>query len=137
MTHPKAPGTAVGITEPMIRNLVETFYGKVRDDAELGPIFAARVEDWGAHFDKLSDFWSSIALMSGRDKGRPMPVHAAIPEISDEHFARWLQLFGETALTVCPPQAAHLFMDRAMRIAESLKAGIAVQRHASAGPSLR
>jgi len=32
---------------------------------------------------------------------------------------------------VCPPQAAHLFSDRAARIAESLKAGIAVARRLS------
>ena len=73
--------------------------------------------------------------MSGRYKGRPMPVHAAIPEISDEHFVRWLKLFGDTADDVCPPQAAHLFNDRAMRIAELLKAGIAImRREAAAAP---
>jgi len=131
MTHPKAPGIAVDITEPMIRELVESFYAKVREDAALGPIFAAKVEDWPAHLDKLSDFWSSVVLMSGRYKGRPMPVHAAIPDISDAHFVRWLELFGETAQAVCPPQAARLFMDRAMRIADSLKLGIALHRRGS------
>ncbi len=132
MTHPKAPGTAVDITERMICELVEAFYAKVREDGELGPIFNAAVEDWPAHLDKLSDFWSSVVLMSGRYKGRPMPVHAALPGISDEHFARWLELFGKTASVVCPPAAADLFIDRAMRIAESLKLGIALQRRESA-----
>jgi hemoglobin len=132
MTHPKAPGFSLGITDTMIRGLVDAFYAKVRADAVLGPIFEAKIHDWEAHLAKLTDFWSSIVLMSGRYKGRPMPVHAAIPEISDEHFVRWLKLFGDTAGEVCPPQAALLFKDRAMRIAESLKAGIAIQRRAAA-----
>ena len=128
MTHPKAPGVALSITEAMIRQLVDAFYTKVRADAVLGPVFEAKIDDWDQHLAKLTDFWSSIVLMSGRYKGRPMPVHAAIPEISGEHFARWLQLFGETATAVCPPQAADLFNDRARRIAQSLKAGIALAR---------
>ncbi len=132
MVHPKAPGIAVGITEPMIRGLVDAFYAKVRADAVLGPIFNARIHDWDEHLAKLADFWSSIVMMSGRYKGRPMPVHVAIPEISDAHFGRWLALFGETATEVCPPQAAHLFTDRAGRIAESLKAGIAIARREAA-----
>ena len=98
----------------------------------LGPIFEAKIHDWEEHLAKLTDFWSSIVLMSGRYKGRPMPVHAAIPEISDDHFVRWLKLFGDTAGEVFPAQAALLFKDRAMRIAESLKAGIAIQRREAA-----
>lgn len=132
MTHPKAPGLAVDITEPMIGALVEAFYTKVREDAELGPIFNARIADWSEHLVKLKDFWSSIALMSGRYKGRPMPVHAAIAEISDAHFTRWLGLFAETAREVCPPEAAALFVDRAERIAASLKLGIALHRQSLA-----
>ena len=135
MTHPKAPGFSLGITGSMIRGLVDAFYARVRADAVLGPIFEAKIHDWEEHLAKLTDFWSSIVLMSGRYKGRPMPVHAAIPEISDEHFVRWLKLFGDTAGEVCPPQAALLLKDRAMRIAESLKAGIAIARRgAEAAP---
>ena len=95
MTHPKAPGPTVGVTEPMIRGLVDAFNAKVRADAVLGPVFNARIHDWDEHLAKLTDFWSSIVMMSGRYKGRPLPVHAA-PEISDAHFGRWLALFAET-----------------------------------------
>jgi hemoglobin len=34
-----------GITEPMIAELVDTFYGRVRQDPLLAPVFA-RVEHW-------------------------------------------------------------------------------------------
>jgi hemoglobin len=132
MTNAKAPGLAVNVTEPMIRSLVDAFYARVRADAVLGPIFNARVADWDEHLAKLSDFWSSVVLMSGRYHGRPMPVHAAIPDIAEAHFARWLRLFTATAREVCPPAAATLFIDRANRIAQSLKLGIALHRQSLA-----
>ena len=125
--HPKAPGTAVGIDEALIATLVDRFYAAVRRDAILGPVFEARIEDWDAHLLKLQAFWSSVVLMTGRYKGRPMPVHAAIAELSLDHFERWLQLFAETAREVCPPQAAALFIDRSERIAESLQLGIGLK----------
>ncbi len=126
--HPKAPGLAAGVTEPMIRDLVLRFYAEVRRDPLLGPIFESRVHDWDEHLDKLTAFWSSVVLMTGRYKGRPMPVHMAIAEISPLHFQRWLALFGATAATACPPAAAALFIERAERIAQSLHLGICLHR---------
>jgi hemoglobin len=133
--HPKAPGLAVGITETMIRELVHTFYAEVRRDPLLGPIFGARVHDWDEHLEKLCAFWSSVVLMTGRFKGRPMPAHIAITEISLDHFQRWLALFRTTAATVCPQPAAALFIERAERIAESLHLGICLHRGETPGMS--
>lgn len=130
--HQNAPGLAVGINDEMIRNLVHTFYGRVRRDPLLGPIFNERVHDWDAHLATLCRFWSSVTLMTGIYKGRPMPAHAAIQEIDAPHFARWLELFAETARATCPPEAADLFVDRAERIAQSLRQGIALVREAKA-----
>jgi hemoglobin len=126
--HPKAPGLAAGIDEALIGELVDQFYAKVRKDDILGPVFEARIDNWDEHLIKLRAFWSSVVLMTGRYKGHPMPVHAAISEITDAHFERWLSLFAETAKTVCPPDAATLFIDRSRRIAQSLSLGIAASR---------
>lgn len=126
--HPKSPGLPAGITESMIRDLVHTFYAKVRKDPLLGPIFNDKVRDWDAHLALLCRFWSSVTLMTGTYKGRPMPLHAALPEIDNHHFVRWLALFEETAREVCPPAAAELFIDRSQRIAQSLQQGIALYR---------
>lgn len=126
--HPKAPGTAVGITEAMIETLVRTFYARVRIDPMLGPIFNNTIKDWDAHLDKFCAFWSSVTLMTGRYKGTPMKAHAELPEIASAHFDRWLALFQATAIKTCPPQAAAVFVDRANRIAESLQLGIALHR---------
>jgi hemoglobin len=135
--HPKAPGTAVGITEPMIRTLVHTFYARVRIDPMLGPIFNAAIDDWDAHLDKLCAFWSSVTLMTGRYKGTPMKVHAELPEITSAHFERWLALFQATAIKTCPSEAAAVFVDRARRIAESLQLGIALHRGESIVPPVQ
>jgi hemoglobin len=123
-----APGAAVGVTEPMIRDLVHAFYGRVRQDPELGPVFERAVDDWDSHLSKLCDFWSSVTLMTGRFKGSPMAAHARRPDIAPEHFARWLALFRETAQAVCPADAAALFVARSEMIGQSLKLGLAVSR---------
>ena len=123
------PGAAVGVTEPMIRKVVHTFYARIRKDPELGPIFEREIAgEWDAHLAKLCDFWSSVLLMTGRFKGTPMVVHARLPEIGPGHFGRWLGLFRKTVEELCPPQAAALFVARSHMIAQSLQLGIAVSR---------
>jgi hemoglobin len=113
-----------GIDEAMIQCLVHAFYAKVRKDGLLGPIFDSHVGSWDLHLERLCSFWSSVALMSGRYHGQPMEKHLPLP-VDSRHFDRWLQLFRETALEVCPSRAAAHFVDRAARIAESLELGIA------------
>jgi len=108
-----------GITEEMIGELVTRFYGRVREDALLGPVFAI-VQNWDEHLAKLKDFWSSVVLMSGRYHGSPMRAHMPLSLVGD-HFDRWLDLFEQTAREVCPPPAASLFIDRARRIADSFE----------------
>jgi len=90
----------------------------------LGPIFEARLTGrWDTHLGKMVDFWSSVALKSGRYSGRP---HAAHQELGLEpaHFERWLSLFERTAHDVCDGPAAAFFVDRAHRIADSLQIGL-------------
>lgn len=113
-----------GIDEAMIERLVRAFYGKVREDGLLGPVFAERIADWEPHLHRMCAFWSSVALMTGRYHGRPMEKHLPLP-VDARHFDRWLALFAETAREICPPAAAEHFIDRACRIAESLELGIA------------
>ena len=113
-----------GIDEAMIERLIHAFYGKVREDSLLGPVFAGRIADWPAHLARMCAFWSSVALMSGRYHGQPMERHQPLP-VDGRHFDRWLALFEETARTVCPPVAADHFIERARRVAESLELGIA------------
>ena len=113
-----------GIDEAMIQRLVHGFYDRARVDPLLGPVFASKVQNWDHHLAKMCEFWSSVALMSGRYHGQPMVAHLPLP-IGTPHFDRWLELFGETAQALCPPSAAAHFLERAYRIADSLELGIA------------
>lgn len=115
--------------EEDVRRLVHTFYGRVRTDDLIGPIFNEQVEDWDDHLAKLCDFWSSVILRTRRYEGRPMRTHLLLGDkIQGPHFDRWLDLFEETARDVLPEDAAPVFIQRARQIADSFEFGIATQR---------
>ncbi len=116
-----------GIDTAMIKRLVRGFYSRARRDPLIGPIFEHKVHDWDAHLARMCEFWSSVALMSGRYHGQPMAAHLPLP-IDTPHFNRWLELFAAAAREICPPAAAAHFIARAHRIADSLELGIAAQR---------
>jgi hemoglobin len=116
-----------GLDEAMIERLVRRFYGRVGEDPVLGPIFDQHVDDWESHIARLCDFWSSVALMTGRYHGTPMSTHMALP-LRPDLFDRWLGLFGQAARETCPEPAAQHVIERAERIANSLELGIAAQR---------
>ena len=122
--------TPEGLTEPLIRQVVEAFYAAARRDPVVGPVFNRVIapEAWPHHLDLITDFWSSMLLGTGRYSGRPMPKHMAIPELSDEHFKRWLALFRCTVEQLCPPDLAQLFIERSERIGNSFRMNIAMRR---------
>lgn len=125
-----------GIDETMIQSLVHGFYDRVRDDPLLGPVFEARISDWPPHLARMCAFWSSVVLMTGRYRGRPMQAHAPLP-IAGIHFDRWLSLFEATARDICPPRAAEVFIEKAQMIAQSLELGIATHRGHVLSPGKR
>lgn len=108
------------IDETGIAALVDRFYGKVRRDALIGPVFNAAIRDWDTHLVTLRAFWSSVMLTSGRYKGSPMAAHLK-HAMRPEFFDRWLALWRETAHEVFAPDPASRFCSKADRIAESLK----------------
>lgn len=116
-----------GLDDVMLGRLVHGFYDRVRRDPLLGPVFADRITDWRPHLDRMVAFWSSVALMTGRYHGAPMPKHLPLP-VEAEHFDRWLDLFRQTAQEVCPPAGAALVIERAERIASSIHMNILAAR---------
>ncbi len=118
LTQPRA-----AITEPMIIDLVHGFYERVLADEQLGPIFRERLgHRWDEHLATMVDFWSSVALSTGRYGGKPHLAHQSLG-LAPEHFQRWLTLFEQTAQEVCG-DAAPFFVDRAHRISDSLMIGL-------------
>ncbi|CAO1651000.1 group III truncated hemoglobin [Parasphingorhabdus sp. NYA22] len=124
-----AQANALGIDDALISNLVETFYGAIRSDALLGPIFQSHVADWTPHLARMKDFWASVTLESGRFRGNPMLKHIAVGGLDNLHFDRWLVLWNQTLDDIAPNDAAaQVFREAADRIASSLLTGIKVQR---------
>jgi len=123
-------------TEDDIRVLVNTFYGRVRQDLELGPIFEAHVHDWDAHLAMLSDFWSALLLGTRRFKGAPVPRHAALPDLSWPLFERWLMLFRQTTDDLAIEALKRAADPMAERIAAKLWNVYQAQADAPAPPSV-
>lgn len=116
----------MGVDEAYISLLVDTFYERIRDHPVLGPIFEDKIAGaWPLHLARMKDFWSSVALNSGRYSGRPVPKHVALSSLKPEHFEMWLALFRKTLDDTAPsPQAADYFFVRAQRIGESIKLAV-------------
>jgi hemoglobin len=113
------------ITEDQLTQVVAAFYGHVRRDPELGPIFNGAVEDWDEHLQTLARFWSSVMLTTGRYKGNPLAAHMKhVTAISPALFERWLALWRQTTDELVAPSVARLLQAKAERIAESLQLGL-------------
>lgn len=113
------------MTEQQLSTLVDRFYAKVRTDDVLGPVFNAAVRDWPEHLERLSAFWSSVMLTTGRYKGNPMAVHMKQKSaIEPSMFGRWLELWRETASEQLDERGAAAVIEKAERIAQSLQLGM-------------
>lgn len=115
---------ATPLTDAEIEGVVYAFYGKVRQHPVLSPVFDTVIKDWTPHLETMVHFWSSVMNTSGRYKGKPMPKHQAIPDISPEHFNMWLGLFEETVQQECAPEIATVFIEKSQLIARSLQLGV-------------
>jgi len=118
-------GIADIVEEAQLETLIPAFYARVRQDPLIGPIFNEAIEDWDDHLGKLTAFWSSVMLTSGRYKGSPMAAHLRhVDAITPEMFTRWLAIWSETTAELLPAPAAAALQARAARIAESLQLGL-------------
>ena len=112
-------------SEADIAELVTLFYSRIRQDAELGPIFddVARV-NWPHHIPKIIDFWTTVLLGSERYKGNPVVPHLELGEktpIHSVHFEQWLRLFTKTVDELFTGERAGMAKMRAQSIAVVLQ----------------
>ena len=80
-----------------IKLLVDTFYGKIREDDLLKDIFNNVIQDrWPQHLDKMYRFWQTVLLDDDRTYyGSPFVPHAPLP-VKRDHFNQWIKLFDGT-----------------------------------------
>ncbi len=113
------------ITEASIKQLVDNFYIKIRQDTELGPIFNQAIghsdAEWQPHLEKLYAFWSSVMLASRRYHDNPMKKHIDLPPFDLSLFDRWLELFAETAHELYTNDIAINYQVKSRNIARNLK----------------
>lgn len=109
-------------TEANIRELVYSFYDRVRADALLGPVFDTVLHGrWDEHLPKMCRFWGSLVLGDKRYRGNVQLAHQPLEGLEPRHFSRWLHLFLDTVCDRYEPAAAVRFMEPALRIAQSLQ----------------
>lgn len=119
--RPGSPLESVG-GAAAVREVVTAFYTRARADDLLGPVFAAHVEDWPAHLERVTDFW--VTLLGGEPgraawRGNLNSAHAGLG-VRAAHLGRWLALWDETAREVLPADAAALLSARAAVMGERL-----------------
>jgi len=121
-------------TTEEIRQLVNHFYDRIRDDAVLGPVFNEHINDWPVHLEIMVRFWSSILLGSGQYSGTPMPKHVALPDLDASMFHRWLAIFHSTTAELPNRDMANQADELARRIARSLWLGYQMNREPNRMP---
>lgn len=79
-----------------IKLFVDDFYGRVRQDELLSPIFFEHIPgDWQPHLNRMYQFWNTVLFGVKDYVGNPFAKHAHMP-LAEAHFQRWLQLFCAT-----------------------------------------
>ena len=122
VTH--SPSSAAH-NHPDLALLVETFYGRAREDALLGPVFAAMITDWPHHLRALTGFWAAQLRGRGTYRGHPIAAHRAMAaRLKPEMFDRWLALWNTATAEVMGADDAAILQERAARIATVLRAAV-------------
>lgn len=108
-------------TRADIELLVNTFYGKIRNDAFIGPFFnEVAAVDWDQHLVKMYAFWASILLGEGSYRGQPMSNHLRLDQqrqVFRSHFDHWMLLWRETVSSLFSGPVADEAIARAENIA--------------------
>ncbi|MEO8766404.1 MAG: group III truncated hemoglobin [Ginsengibacter sp.] len=114
-----------------IKELVDTFYDKVRKDELIGPVFNERIRDrWPRHLETMYTFWQTVLLGEHTYFGSPFPPHANLP-ISHKHFEKWLDLFTKTIDDLFTGEKATDAKGRAAKMAEIFESKIAYYKDTS------
>ncbi|AHF92674.1 globin [Opitutaceae bacterium TAV5] len=111
--------------------LLRRFYADVRQHAVIGPVFAAHIDDWPTHIEKIADFWSGVTGGPARYKG-PMPAKHVPLGLEERHFEAWLGLWHRHCHAHLPPDEAQELIAAAEMIGQRLR--FITARSQAAGP---
>jgi len=114
--------------------LLKHFYADVRQHQLIGPIFGAHIGDWGAHLEKIGDFWSGATGGPPRYQG-PMPWKHVPLKLEERHFEAWLGLWQRHCQAHLPAAEAQEMITVAEMIGQRLREIIAHHSPQAAGGS--
>lgn len=108
-----------------VKDLVVTFYEKVRKHDILGPIFNKIITDWEGHFELLTDFWETQLFLKRKYHGNPVTAHQEVDDkinnsVTSEHFGLWLNLWFETIDELFEGETAWIAKNRAQKMSTML-----------------
>jgi hemoglobin len=87
-------------TKDDIKNLVDSFYNKVKENELLAHVFVTTMQiEWEKHLPKMYQFWEFILWQTGEYKGTPFDKHIVVNNkvaLTPQHFDNWINLFYET-----------------------------------------
>lgn len=87
-------------TQADVKLLIDTFYGKVKQDEIIGFIFNDIIgEHWDRHLPIMYKFWDMVLLSKPGYEGYPTRTHLEVNKkipLQKEHFDRWLLLWNDT-----------------------------------------
>ena len=126
----------IPVTEAQIDRVVSRFYARVRAHPALGPIFAAHVDDWPTHEEKIGRFWRNALLLQRSYDGNPMRVHKEAGNVRSEHFPAWLSIFDSVLHEELPPPLAKSWSALTHRIGRGLSFGLPQQDGSGTVPYL-
>ncbi|MFD2907906.1 group III truncated hemoglobin [Flavobacterium ardleyense] len=111
-----------------VKLLVDSFYGKIREDEALKDIFNNKIGDrWPEHLQKMYNFWQTVLLEEHTYYGSPFMPHAKLP-VNLEHFERWLALFYTTVDDLFEGEKAEQAKWQGQRMAEMFHSKIEYHR---------
>ncbi len=109
-----------------IDELVETFYGRVFADEQLGLIFTLVAHVTPAtHFPLMGDFWETILFGQNRYHGNVILKHVELhlkQALQPAQFDRWISLFSNTVDALFTGPVAETAKTRARTMSMVLQA---------------
>lgn len=111
--------------------LLGDFYGRVRQDSVLGPVFASRIDDWEHHLQKIHRFWSFQTGGPERYEGG-MGRHVGLP-VDVRHFDRWIGQWEVSCRKLLPEKEAAQMIAIAAHFRKFLEQMIEANRRRNGG----
>lgn len=121
--------------------LIQSFYAKIRADAEIGFYFNELIKDWDSHLEKLTDFWE-MNLFGGKIyKGNPLEAHNKVDahfdgKISPNDFGIWLNYWFATLEELFEGENVEILKRRARKMGTFIMVSIYENRAKKSGTQI-